>query len=835
MSSIAKEEQVDTAVNVQPAVETSTQTNGTNGEPSTAAAPAEEVKAAPQVAPKSVEKPYPPVPLLVLPAKAVANHLAQNELAKAAHANAASSNSTRPTVPPLVFPLANIFEERTPLPLSGHNGGLMFGGLDSASHPPGSAASSNPQWDPSDPNVGTVQCTMFHKIRGGKGEWKEIVPWEMIRVTKGVGKKVKMVVEAPGKFGPSDIQLSLQDMTESGRTPRTPAMRCKSSRFIVESTTVGAYDTETGKTSAELIIKLFKLSKQLVFHASVTVRVGPGEGISTGTQRGHTAPFGTHNSGKQRRKREKDGDEDDEEEIAHGSSAGSSGGGNNAHHAAAPTHNYNSRRKQAKLMEQDDDSWHELHGSHSGSAHSQSGHHQHQQQLHSQGGGSSTSSSTTVGGGSDDLLDTVWPSDDTPMAQQKEMITQINNMMRDFGNRYLLEEARKRGAGIVVYVACRRSANQPEDFTTFVYKQENLLREDAVTMGTPLGRALFIPADERGDVLGVYTLVAAVRNGLHEMAFAPNSGIAAIYDFRRAEEHLMKTIPIHPVFLAQEPTSVWLIGSFQVDPRSIMWIPSVAQQQQQQQQQGAAGAAATAAAPQQAGPYNTGRGRNGATAGNGGVGQQPMGSYGAPSGGPPTVPPLALGPATLGYPHLALQYSPRGTLHSPTPYYGAGAPTASGYLAPKPMYGNGSSPAQSPSSTPIPGGPPTPGLGQTPRGFGDMLSPFGGGQNAMMSSGFYSPLSNAGYSQQFYMLDPGLLLSARGLQDGALATPTSAAAGFYSPTSGGGGLNLGNFKNQGNSGYPYNFFPGGGGLQTGLPGYPTNSPRFEELLDSARM
>jgi hypothetical protein len=153
MSTIVKEEAADTAVNAQPVAEQPAQANGTNEEPLAPSASTEETKPAPPAPSKPVEKPHPPVPLLVLPAKAVATHLAQTELARQASANAASANPSRPTVPPLVFPLANIFEERTPLPLSGHNGGLMFGGLDSASHPPGSASSSNPQWDPSDPNV----------------------------------------------------------------------------------------------------------------------------------------------------------------------------------------------------------------------------------------------------------------------------------------------------------------------------------------------------------------------------------------------------------------------------------------------------------------------------------------------------------------------------------------------------------------------------------------------------------------------------------------------------------------------------------------------------------
>jgi hypothetical protein len=858
---------------------------------------------------------------LVLPAKLYASHVAQLEKEKPKRSTP-NERSSRPTqVPPLVFPLANIFEERTPLSLSSNNAsGFGASHLSSGEGP----THSPPFWDPADSasRNGPVACIMYHKIRGGKGEWREVAPWELIRVTKGVGKKVKMVVEAPGRFGPGDVHISLTDMTDQVRTPRTPGNRSsKSSRFIVESTTVGVMDPETGKSSAELIIKLFKLSKQLIFQATVSIQSGSAEAGSV--LRGQSSPFGTHNSGKQRRKREKDGDDDDEDDFgappgasvvpnsavtrasntATNSSASASGGGDSGGSA------YPRRRKQPKRHEVDDDTW----ISHPNPSHGVSG----SNNPHHMNGSSSNSSGTT-----EDLLEQVWPSDDTSGVLQKEMITQVNNRMRDFGNKDLLEEARKRRAGIVVYVACRRSLNQSEDFTTFVYKSENLLKEDAVTMGTPLGRALFIPADERGDSTGVFTLVAAVRTGLQDMMFAPNSGIAAVYDFRREGDHMMKTIPIHPVLLATEPTTVWLIGSFQVDARAVAWLPSPAQQ-------AVAGHHAMAAAaglmtpsgaglmtpttslmsptagyhphmhPQQVhhagggfrlggmGPFGGGMGgmggmnamaaaslgatMNGSAMGVSGtagaaatatVGTTTSGTSGAANGSsnsgggannPPLIPPLPLGAAALGYPHLTVQYSPRGSLHSPSPYYAN--PATAGYLAPKPMYasGVGGSPAPSPSSTPIPGassiasglplGPPTPGLGQTPRSFGDMLGPFGGQSASMMSSGFYSPLSNASYSQPLYMLDP-LLLSARGLGP-------DHSSGFYSPTSSATSagsaagstttsLNLSQLKNGApqqpqafnqNLNYAYNLFPGASGFQ----GFPGSSPRLEELLDSGRI
>lgn len=882
---------------------------------------------------------------------------------------------------------------------------------------------------------GPVLCVMFHKIRGGKGEWREVSPWELIRVTKGVGKKVKMVVEAPGHFGPSDIHLSLTDMTDAVRTPRTPGNRSsKSSRFIIESTTVGAMDPGTGKSSAELIIKLFKLSKQLVFQASVSVHASPSD---AGTVlRGQSTPFGTHNSGKQRRKRDKEGEEDDEDEFTattggagghhahhhhhtshsqqqhhahqhHHTSSGASGtstqtqGASSASSTSSTTSTYPRRKKQAKHVENDDGAWHTLApgappasgtaggggGGRRGANNANSASNANSNNIdrnNSTGAGSAAASGGAVNLG-EDFLESVWPAEDAHPDQQKDMIQQVNSVMRQFGHKYLMEEARKRRSGVVVYVACRRGSqhHQPcDDFTTFVYKQENLLKEDAVTIGTPLGRALFIQNDDvTGDSNGVYTLVAAVRMGLQDATFAPNSGIAAVYDFRRVtssgpeamNEMMMKTIPINPVLLSHEPTTVWLIGSFNIDLRAVGWLPPPMQQAAMQSSSNMAASAypATMNPLSRAGGMGMGIGAFGGYGGATGLGLGAGNSAAHFTGHHHgVVPPLPLGHAPLAYQHL--MHSPRGSLHSPVPYYGA-ASTPGGYLAPKAIYGgnvngsatpsasgSGSGGLLSPSTTPVPGsssgsggpsstsgstggagsqssanaagsgagnsgngvnsnsaggsgsgagsaansaaagghhlfgiggngsgsisgipgaasflGPPTPGLGQTPRGFGDLLSPFGPNSAGMMGSGFYSPLSASAYSQPLYMLDPSsLMMSARGLS----ADPTSlaaAAAGFYSPTSassavnsastnsstttsggnGAGGnsapstsLNLSQFKNAAAAAAsggasanaqghpqpplgqypPYNFFSGQGG-------FPGTSPRFEELLDSARM
>jgi hypothetical protein len=57
---------------------------------------------------------------------------------------------------------------------------------------------------------------IFHKERGGKGVWKMIEQGHQIRVTKNVGKRVKLVTKVSVKFGRSDMQLRLLDLSDAG-------------------------------------------------------------------------------------------------------------------------------------------------------------------------------------------------------------------------------------------------------------------------------------------------------------------------------------------------------------------------------------------------------------------------------------------------------------------------------------------------------------------------------------------------------------------------------------------------------------------------------------------
>lgn len=90
-----------------------------------------------------------PVPRLILPAKVYASHVANLKEEKPKR-SPGTERPTRPTqVPPLVFPLANMFEERTPLPLSSSNNPSNFGAAASTTASDG-PTHSPPFWDPSD-------------------------------------------------------------------------------------------------------------------------------------------------------------------------------------------------------------------------------------------------------------------------------------------------------------------------------------------------------------------------------------------------------------------------------------------------------------------------------------------------------------------------------------------------------------------------------------------------------------------------------------------------------------------------------------------------------------
>lgn len=61
----------------------------------------------------------------------------------------------------------------------------------------------------------SVVLDLFHKERGGKGVWKEIEQGNQIRVTKNVGKRVKLIIKASSHFLRANMNLRLIDISDS--------------------------------------------------------------------------------------------------------------------------------------------------------------------------------------------------------------------------------------------------------------------------------------------------------------------------------------------------------------------------------------------------------------------------------------------------------------------------------------------------------------------------------------------------------------------------------------------------------------------------------------------
>jgi hypothetical protein len=116
----------------------------------------------------------------------------------------------------------------------------------------------------------------------------------MIRVTKGVGKKLKIRVESEISFKVTDVNLTLLDNQEPNRQGRLTDGKERASRFSIENSTVK--QEGDGRTAAELFLKVFKLSKQLLFQMAIQTKAGSQHTVL----QGQSVIFGTHNSGKQR-------------------------------------------------------------------------------------------------------------------------------------------------------------------------------------------------------------------------------------------------------------------------------------------------------------------------------------------------------------------------------------------------------------------------------------------------------------------------------------------------------------------------------------------------------
>eukprot|EP01129_Flabellula_baltica_P011579 TRINITY_DN5102_c0_g1_i1.p1 TRINITY_DN5102_c0_g1~~TRINITY_DN5102_c0_g1_i1.p1 ORF type:complete len:694 (-),score=119.37 TRINITY_DN5102_c0_g1_i1:47-2128(-) len=128
---------------------------------------------------------------------------------------------------------------------------------------------------------------IFHKQRGGKGVWMVIEHGGLIRVTKNVGKRIKLVIKSSIKFKRNEMKLILFDLIN-------PQLSEQDGRFSVEN--VLYKDNDLQGVNAEYELKIFILAKKLEFQVTINSPLGRFKAESN--------TFGTHNSGKQRKKRE---------------------------------------------------------------------------------------------------------------------------------------------------------------------------------------------------------------------------------------------------------------------------------------------------------------------------------------------------------------------------------------------------------------------------------------------------------------------------------------------------------------------------------------------------
>lgn len=157
---------------------------------------------------------------------------------------------------------------------------------------------SEPSDDCVDPNdympsgSGGLTVLLFHKTRGGKGAWLPISTMQLIRVTKGIGKRLRMEIRSNEHVGqPTDISLHLFDVLED----HSLAAR----DFTVETHEIAQAPSEAvpapHATTVTMELKVFHLCKNLQFHASFNSAAG-------GQLKGTSVQFSTHDSGKQRKK-----------------------------------------------------------------------------------------------------------------------------------------------------------------------------------------------------------------------------------------------------------------------------------------------------------------------------------------------------------------------------------------------------------------------------------------------------------------------------------------------------------------------------------------------------
>ncbi|ELR17319.1 uncharacterized protein ACA1_060460 [Acanthamoeba castellanii str. Neff] len=138
----------------------------------------------------------------------------------------------------------------------------------------------------------SIEIDLCHKPRGSGGVWFPLEQDQPLRVTKGMGKRLRVAVHSRRPFAWEELTLTLVDLT-TGRT--CPEMLS----FPHKSTLKEEPD---GSTRAEVEVKIERLCSRL--YIRVAIAAAPSGGGGGGwTWEGRSGSFLTHNNGNIGRKR----------------------------------------------------------------------------------------------------------------------------------------------------------------------------------------------------------------------------------------------------------------------------------------------------------------------------------------------------------------------------------------------------------------------------------------------------------------------------------------------------------------------------------------------------
>jgi len=495
-----------------------------------------------------------------------------------------------------------------------------------------------------------ITVLLLHKPRGGKGVWKQIQAEEQIRVTKGVGKKMKVTVESTKQFSIQDVELHLIDEA-------APHSREESGRFKIENNHLKP--NGDGGSTAELELKLFHLSKVLYYQVKVKTALGLLTGVS--------CIFGAHNSGKQRARKKADSDSGRKRKrfMFEHVVPGSLNVQGTLH--AQNIVQYSDLRLKTNIKELTDalETVKKLQGKNFTWKHNQVFDKDEPQKRvigliaqevqrvlpdavytdeqgflsvsyvdmipmvlealkqHLRNYDSDKRSlksdmaeiskqvdqlqqykgekAAQVRAELEDLqrqLDSIkkkhntgFPLNGGSVSAQREYLQRIAQRMKEFGRRRILPEAQRQNAKLSICAIQRNPNGDLDDFYLVCYKHDGLLPDVATTIGKGphMGRCISI-GGSGSDYTGIYTAIVGIDKAKHPN-FCSHGGIVALFDWRKygmLEE--MKLIPCTPVKIATTATegNLWLVGRFVVTNFDSFWVSTGPPPSQQQPNQEAA-------------------------------------------------------------------------------------------------------------------------------------------------------------------------------------------------------------------------------------------------------